>query len=61
MERLVNALVDLFYTVLSVTVVGGGILLLAGEVRLATIKKLHKGSPSLLSFSERLTGERLPF
>ena len=32
MERLVNALVDLFYTALSVTVVGGGILLLAGEV-----------------------------
>ena len=50
MGRLVNALVDLFYTALSVTVVGGGILLLAGEVKLAMVKKLQKGSPRLSTF-----------
>jgi len=61
MGRLVNALVDLFYTALSVTVVGGGILLLAGEVKLAMVKKLQKGSPRLSTFTEQLTGEKLPF
>ena len=40
---------------------GFGILLLYGEIRLAAIKKISKGSPKLSSFTERLTGEKLRF
>jgi len=61
MGRLANAFVDLFYATLSVTFIGGGILLLAGEVRLATLKKLRQGSPKLSTFTERMTGEKLSF
>ena len=61
MTRLVNALIDLFHFTISAVVIGGGILLLAGEIKLATLKKLQKGSPRLSTFTERLTGEKLPF
>ena len=50
MERLINAITDLFFTMIKFSLIGGGILLLAGEVRLATLKNLHKGSPRLSSF-----------
>jgi len=40
---------------------GFAIALIAGEVRLATLKKLSKGSPRLSTFTERMTGEKLPF
>jgi len=61
MNRLFDAVSDLFFSLLKFTFMGFGILLLYGEIRLAAIKKISKGSPKLSSFTERLTGEKLRF
>jgi hypothetical protein len=61
MNRIIDAIIDLFSTLVKLSLTGFAIALIAGEVRLAALKKLSKGSPRLLSFSERMTGERLPF
>jgi hypothetical protein len=61
MNKLFDAVSELFSTLIKFTFIGWGILLLAGEVRLAALRKISHGSPRLLSFSERLTGEKLPF
>jgi len=50
MNRLFDAVSDLFSTLIKFTFIGWGILLLAGEVRLAALKKISQGSPLLLSF-----------
>ncbi|MDH4467375.1 MAG: hypothetical protein QE271_04895 [Bacteriovoracaceae bacterium] len=61
MGKLINVMVDLFYTAFSVTIIGGGILLIAGEVRLAALRKISHGSPKLWSFTEQMAGEKLRF
>ena len=61
MQKLCDSLCDLFFYLLKISCWGFGILLVAAEIRLATMRKLSKGSPKLLSFTERLTGEKLRF
>jgi len=61
MNKIIGAIIDLFSTLVKLSLTEFAIALIAGEVRLAALKKLSKGSPRLLSFSERMTGERLPF
>jgi len=61
MQKLFESIWDLFFYLLKISCWGFGILLVVGEIRLATMKKLSKGSPKLLSFTERMTGERLRF
>ena len=61
MEKLVNGVIDLFYASICVTMIGGGVLLLAGEVRLAALKKASQGSTKLSGFTQQMTGTKLPF
>ncbi|MDH4468343.1 MAG: hypothetical protein QE271_09810 [Bacteriovoracaceae bacterium] len=50
MNRLFDAVSDLFFSLLKFTFMGFGILFLYGEIRLAAIKKIYKGAPKLSSF-----------
>jgi hypothetical protein len=61
MQKLFDFILDSFFFVLKISGWGFGILLVAGEIRLAALKKISQGSPKLLSFTERMTGERLRF
>jgi len=61
MERLLIATVDLATALIKYGLWGAGILLVYGEIKLATIKKLSKGTPGLTSFTERMTGQKSNF
>ena len=61
MGKILDSISDLVGTVLKFIFIGWGVLLLAGEVRLATMKKISHGSFKLSGFTERMTGEKLSF
>lgn len=55
MSNIISAIQDL----LTVVVLGSGILLFASEIKLEALKKASKGSTKLSSFTERMTGQGL--
>lgn len=55
MGKLVSAITGFIHTVIMVSVLGSGICLLAGEIRLAALKKASKGSCKLSGFTQRMT------
>ncbi len=55
MEKLVSAISDFIHAVIVTSLLGSGICLLAGEVRLAALKKASKGSTKLSGFTQRMT------
>lgn len=59
MSQLIRAISDLAGKVISLSLVGGAILLLAGEIRLAALKKASQGSSKLSPFTERMTGMKV--
>jgi len=61
MENLFSTISDLVTTTLKYVFIGGAILLLAGEVKLATMKKISQGSFRLSGFTERMTGTKNSF
>lgn len=61
MGKIISAVIDFFYGTFLVTTISFGVLLLAGEVRLAALKKASQGSTKLSGFTQRMTGEKLPF
>jgi hypothetical protein len=61
MRRLFEVMSDLVTTVLKFVFIGAGILLLASEVRLATMKKISQGSFRLSGFTEKMTGQKPKF
>jgi hypothetical protein len=60
MEKIFDSISDFIGGVLAVVIIGGGILLLAGEIRLAALRKAKQGSSRLSTFTERMTHTRLP-
>ena len=44
---------------ISAALVGGAILLIAGEIMLAALRKARDGSVRLSNFTERMTGTKL--
>ena len=52
-------LLSAIYDFLSVALVGGAILLFAGEIKLEATKKAAKGSTKLTSFTNSMTGTAL--
>ena len=60
MEDLIDSISDYIGGVVAAAIVGGGILLLAGEIRLAALRKAKQGSTPLSSFTERMTKTKLP-
>ena len=59
MGQLLKAISDLAGKVISLSLVGGAILLIAGEIRLAALKKASQGSSKLSPFTERMTGMKV--
>jgi hypothetical protein len=59
MGQLLRAISDLAGKVISLSLVGGAILLVAGEIRLAALKKASQGSSKLSPFTERMTGMKV--
>ena len=60
MGNILSAISDFMTKVLVIGLVTSGILLFAGEVKLAALKKASKGSSKLSGFTERMTHTRLP-
>ncbi len=56
MSKLISAIMGFIGTAITATLMGSGVLLLAGEVRLAALKKASHGSSKLSTFTERMTG-----
>lgn len=59
MGQLLRAISDLAGKLISLSLVGGAILLIAGEIRLVALKKASQGSSKLSPFTERMTGMKV--
>lgn len=59
MNRLFSAILRLISTFTALALIGGGVALIAADVRLAALKKASKGSTKLLPFTEKMTGMKL--
>ena len=59
MHKLISVIMGFIGAATTATLIGSGILLLAGEVRLAALKKASQGSSKLSGFTERMTGTSL--
>ena len=58
MGKLISAIVGFVQTVAIVSLVGSGVSLLAGDLRLAVLKKAAHGSTNLSGFTHRITGSK---
>lgn len=59
MDKLIDAIADLIGTLVTVGLVGGGLALFAGEIRLAALKKASQGSTKLSTFTEKMTKTKI--
>jgi len=59
MKTLIGAVQSFVSHFLAVGMITSGLLLLAGEVRLAALKKASQGSSKLSPFTERMTGMKV--
>lgn len=55
MSNIISAITDF----LAIAILGGGIFLFAGEIKLEALKKASLGSTKLSSFTTSMTGEAL--
>lgn len=55
MDNFFEALSNLIGGIIATAILGGSILLLAGEIRLATLRKASQGSAKLSNFTQRMT------
>jgi hypothetical protein len=56
MDNFIEMISSFIGKILVVTTAGASLLLLAGELRLASLKKASQGSSKLSAFTERMTG-----
>jgi hypothetical protein len=61
MNRLISAISDFISKALTLAVTCSVIALLAGEIRLAALKKASQGSSKLSGFTQQMTGMNLDF
>jgi hypothetical protein len=59
MKTIINSIQVFISQVLTVGILTSGLLIFAGEIRIAVLKKTSKGSSKLTSFTERMTGTGL--
>jgi hypothetical protein len=55
MRKLISAISGFIQTAIMISMLGSGICLVAGEIRLAALKKASKGSSQLSGFTQRMT------
>lgn len=56
MSKLISEMMGFIGTTITAPLIGSGVLLLAGEVRLAALKKASQGAIRLSTFTKRMTG-----
>ena len=61
MGQLTNAMMSFIRQAIAVSMMGSFILLIAGEVRLAALKKASQGSSKLYGFTQKMTKTHLKF
>ncbi len=61
MNALINAILGFMSKAATLVVTGSLLALLAGEIRLATLKKASQGSSKLSGFTQKMTGMNLDF
>ncbi|MAX66307.1 MAG: hypothetical protein QF441_16225 [Bacteriovoracaceae bacterium] len=54
-----NRILSSIYDLITIAIVGGGILVFAAEIKLAAAKKAQEGSTKLTGFTQSLTGTTL--
>jgi hypothetical protein len=59
MDNIIESISDFIGGVIATALIGGGLLLFAGEIRLAALKKAKQGSTPLSSFTQRMTKTKL--
>jgi hypothetical protein len=59
MKTLIGAIQSFISHFLAVGMITSALLLVAGEIRLATLKKASQGSSKLSPFTERMTGMKV--
>lgn len=59
MKTLMSAIQSFISHLLAVGMITSALLLVAGEIRLAALKKASKGSSKLSPFTERMTGMKV--
>lgn len=55
MGKLISSIAGFIQTAIMISLLGSGICLVAGEVRLAALKQASKGSSKLSGFTQRMT------
>jgi hypothetical protein len=55
MKALFSAISGFIQTAITATLIGSGLLLLAGEIRLAALRKASQGSSKLSGFTQKMT------
>lgn len=55
MGKLLSAITQFIKTAIMLSMLGSGVCLVAGEVRLAALKQASKGSTKLSGFTQRMT------
>jgi hypothetical protein len=61
MSGLINAILGFISKATTLAVTGSVLALLAGEVRLAALKKASQGSSKLSNFTQKMTGLKIQF
>ena len=61
MDNIIEAISEFIGAIVATAIIGGSILLLAGEIRLVALKKASHGSIKLSTFSERMTKSKNGF
>jgi hypothetical protein len=59
MDNFFETISDFIGGIIATAILGGSILLIAGEIQLAALRKAQKGSVRLSSFTERMTQIKL--
>jgi len=59
MKTLISVIQSFISHLLAVGLITSGVLLFAGEIRLAALKKASQGSSKLSPFTERMTGMKV--
>ena len=59
MSAIISSIQSFITNLLAIGMVTSGLLLVAGEIRLAALKKASQGSSKLSPFTERMTGMKV--
>lgn len=60
MQKLVSMILGFIQTAITASLIGSAVCLVAGEVRLACLKKTSQGSSKLAPFTQKMTGMKFP-